>query len=103
MKDQTIYLGLKVKNNKLTFKGNDIFTFNDDGNILTEYKINNTIGKLKRYLDRSMKMALKHSYANEVVTNGNITSLRLYIDVDGEKSKRKIDFLSFFDNEVTYI
>lgn len=102
MKDQTIYKGLKIKENKLMFKDVIIFEFKDH-NINDQYKINKSIYDLKRYLFNNMKLYLSGAYAYEVTKDNALITLNLYCNIDNEKFKRKIEFISFFDNEIIYL
>lgn len=102
MKDQEIYKGLRIQDNKLMFKKEVIFEFKDN-NINDQYKINKSIYDIKRYLLNHMKLYLSGAYAYQVTRDNALITLDLYCNIDNEKFKRKIEFISFFDNEIIYL
>jgi len=102
MSDQTIYKGLKIKDNKLMFKDVIIYEFLNN-NISDEYKIKKSIYDLKKYLSNHLKNYITGAYAWQVYKNNALITLDLYCNMDGSDRKEKIEFISFFQNEIIYL
>lgn len=102
MKNTSIYKYLKVKNNTLEFKGTELYKF-DESNAVDEYTIQESVSKLKRFIDNAMKNYIKHCEDYTVTSNNGHIVLDLKCDDDGYKYNRTIEFVTFFKNQIMFL
>jgi len=103
MRNETIYKGLKFKNNNLIFNNSVLFSF-ENNNIVDEYEIGSAIFNLKKYINNSIKKYISESIVYNITKNEGLITLELRCkESDGWEYKESISFVSFMKNSIIYL